>query len=277
MVSIDFKALYPSMSCDAIICAVKEMIMRSRMSIFDVDWREVAKYVAVEVSPEEIEAEGLTLVVPKRKKRRTRHITINYLRQKNNDQKWTMARKPGSQQKKKLLSLAISVGVKKVMSNHTYMVGDDCYLQMGGGAIGLELTGALSRPFMQRWDRIFLEMVKRSGIKMKLYKRYVDDSNQVAKVPPIGAKYDKTLKKVVFDEQEVRLSEKDDARLARILKDIANQVQDGIKMEAEFPSNDAGKMAILDMNVWMDSSNNIVYQYYQKQFASKQILHAQSA
>ena len=146
MVSMDFKALYPSMSCDAIICAVKEMIMRSRMSIFDVDWREVAKYVAVEVSPEEIEAEGLTLVVPKRKKRRTRHITINYLRQKNNDQKWTVARKPGSQQKNIFLSLAISVAVfMQVMYNHTYMVGDDCHLQ-------------------------------KFGVKMKKYKRYVDDS-----------------------------------------------------------------------------------------------------
>ena len=51
----------------------------------------------------------------------------------------------------------------------------------------------------------------------------------------------------MFDEQEIRLSEK-------------------------FPSNhDAGKMAILDMNVWMDRSKYIVYQHYQKQ-----ILHAQS-
>ena len=69
---------------------------------------------------------------------------------------------------------------------------------------------------------------------------------------------------------------KDYARLARILKDIVNEVQDGIEMEAELPSNnDGGKMAILDMNVWMDSSKNIVYHYYQKQVTSKQILHAQ--
>ena len=47
-----------------------------------------------------------------------------------------------------------------------------------------------------------------------------------------------------------------------MLKDIA-EVQEGIKMEAEFPSNDrSGKMAILDMSVWMDSDNNIVYEHY---------------
>ena len=49
-------------------------------------------------------------------------------------------------------------------------------------------------------------------------------------------------------------------------------------MEAEFPSNnESDKMAILDMNVWMDSSSYIVYQHYQKQVASKQIMSAQSA
>ena len=41
-----------------------------------------------------------------------------------------------------------------------------------------------------------------------MYKRYVDDSNQVAKTPPIGTKYDKNLKKLVVDEQEIRLGEK---------------------------------------------------------------------
>ena len=75
--------------------------------------------------------------------------------------------------------------------------------------------------------------------------------------------------KYFFCEQEVRTNEQDDARLARFLKD--NEVQEGIKMEAEFPSNDMnGKMAILDMSVWMDSDNNIVYEHYQKSVASKQ-------
>ena len=126
LVSMDVKALYPSMSWTAIVCAVKEMIENSSMDIDDVDWREVAKYVAVMVPRDTIEAEGLSLVVPKRKKNRTRRITINYLRQKNNDQKWAVARKPGARQKKKLLALAISTGVELVMANHTYMVGDTC-------------------------------------------------------------------------------------------------------------------------------------------------------
>ena len=184
IISMDVKALFPSMKWDDIISAVKEMILRSEMTIEDVDWGEVAKYIAVMVTQEEIDAEGLSHVIPKRKKNRTRKITINYLRQKNNDTKWAIARRPGVVQKRKMLALAVSVGVQCVMSSHTYMVGDTAYLQTEGGAIGLELTGAVSRPFMQKWDRNYLKQIKAAGIDMKMYERYVDDSNQVAKVPP---------------------------------------------------------------------------------------------
>ena len=85
--------------------------------------------VSVCICGEEIEAEGLSLVIPKRKKRRTRNITINYLKQKNNDFKWTIGRKPGTRQKRKMIAMVVSVGVKIVMSNHTYTVEDSYYLQ----------------------------------------------------------------------------------------------------------------------------------------------------
>ena len=39
---------------------------------------------------------------------------------------------------------------------------------------------------------------------MRMYERYIDDSNLVAKVPINGSKYDKDIGLVVFDEQEVR-------------------------------------------------------------------------
>ena len=65
IVSMDVKALYPSMSWVATECAVKELIENSCMETYDVDWREVTKYVALMVPRETIEAEGLDLVVPK--------------------------------------------------------------------------------------------------------------------------------------------------------------------------------------------------------------------
>ena len=233
---MDVKALYPSMKWSEIIKAVKEMILKSPMVIENVDWAAVARYIAVHVPQEEIDAEGLGLVIPKRKKTRTRRITVNYLRNKKNDDTWTVARKPGVRQKKKMLALAITVGVQTVMSGHTYRIGDTVYLQTEGGPIGLELTGAVSRPFMQKWDLLYLEKIRVAGILMRMYKRYVDDSNQIAVVPEPGSRYDENTGRVISDGQGLGAEVEEDERLAWILKGIANTVMEGIEMEAEYPS-----------------------------------------
>ena len=101
--------------------------------------------------------------------------------------------------------MAVSIGVQQVLANHTYTVGDTIYLQTQGGPIGLEITGAVCRPFMMSWDRRYLRMVKEAGIRMPLYKRYIDDSNQLGRVPQEGSKYDANIKRIVVNEEEANL------------------------------------------------------------------------
>ena len=113
-------------------------------------------------------------------------------------------------------------------------------------------------------------------IKMQLYERYVDDSNQIAETPPTGARYESYTRRVVIDIDNDYRS--DDARTAEVLTQIANNVMEGITMEEEYPSkNENGKLAILDMNVWLDSDYNVLYQHYEKPTASRQVLSEQSA
>ena len=64
---------------------------------------------------EEIADEGLQHVVPKRVNSKTKKITINYLQDRKNDEKWIPGRKPGRLQKKRMLALAINVGVEQVL------------------------------------------------------------------------------------------------------------------------------------------------------------------
>ena len=61
------------------------------------------------------------------------------------------------------------------------------YLQASGSPIGLELSGAVSRPFMMYQDSMYLDKVEKAGMNMMMYKRYIDESNQVAVVPPPGS------------------------------------------------------------------------------------------
>ena len=177
-----------------------------------------------------------------------------------------------------MVGIAIAKGVRVCIENHVYKVGDRIFLQKSGGPIGLELTGAVSRAFMKRWDRLYLERVRQAGIVMKVYERYVDDSNQVAVVPPAGARYDEERRKVLIEEKQTDETQGDDERLASIMREIANSIMPCIQMEADWPSKNLdGRLPILDLKVWTDEEGRIRYTHYEKPMATKSILHTKSA
>ena len=112
---------------------------------------------------------------------------------------------------------------------------------------------------------------------MRLYERYVDDSNQVAEIPPANTKYNAQTGKMVKDDNPVP-GETDEQRTARTFKEIANHVQDSIVMEEDYPGrNSDGKLPILDMKVWIDEKHFVVFQHFEKPMANRQILQSQSA
>ena len=278
VISMDVKALYPSMEVEEVVKAVREMVEGSEDQPDDVEWWEVGKYLAVTMTKEQIEKEGLIHVIPRRKKGPNRKVTVAYLSNKQNEGNWTTARMPGYIQRRKMIGITVATGVKACMKNHLYKVGDKVYLQNEGGPIGLELTGAASRAFMWRWDKMYRKNAMKAGIDILLYERYVDDSNQVAVVPERGAKYDTEKKKVIIDEQLKELPETDDERLARVLLDIANDVLPCIQMEADWPSkNRDGRLPILDMKVWMDKEGTILYTHYEKPMSNRSIVSNRSA
>ena len=278
VISMDVKALYPSMDWKEIITSVKEMIKNSKDEVKNVDYEEVGKYLAVTMTKEEITKEGLTEVIPERKIETGRQISVAYLCNKNNVEKWKKTRKPGNRERKKMVALAVAEGIRACMSHHVYRIGDRTFLQQNGGPIGLELTGAVSRAFMWRWDKLYLDKVKKAKITMLMYERYVDDSNQIAVVPPPGSKYSEEEGKIVTDPLLEDHDVPHDERLAKMLLNIANSVMDCIEMEADWPSkNDDQKMPILDMKVWMDKEGTILYQHYEKEVSSKTVLNERSA
>ena len=84
--------------------------------------------------------------------------------------------------------------------------------------------------------------------------------------------------KVKIDENNTDVQEEDDERLARIMLDIANDIKDSIKIEADWPSkNNDKRLPILDMKVWMDTQGTILYSHYEKPMSNKAFLNSQSA
>ena len=171
IISMDVKALYPSMDWNEIEKAVRELVETSDRDVEGVDWQEVGKYLAVMMTEGEIMEEKLQHVVPRRRAEIGRKISIAYLCNKQNEEKWLPSRMPGHRQKKRMVGIAIAKGVRVCIENHVYKVGDRIFLQKSGGPIGLELTGAVSRAFMKKWDRLYLERVRQAGIVVKVYER----------------------------------------------------------------------------------------------------------
>ena len=142
---------------------------------------------------------------------------------------------------------------------------------------GCKLTGAVSRAFMARWDRIYLQKVKKAGINMHVYERYVDDSNQLAEISPPNTEYNVQTGKLVKVDN-LNVDETEEGRSVRLLLSIANSVQDDIVMEADHPDkNDDNKLPILDMKVWLNGEKFAVFQHYEKPVSNKQVMHSQSA
>ena len=82
IISMDVKALYPSMEWKEIITSVREMIESSEIEEENINWTELGKYLAVTMSKDEITDEGLRHVIPRRKEETNRNITVSYLNDK---------------------------------------------------------------------------------------------------------------------------------------------------------------------------------------------------
>ena len=105
-----------------------------------------------------------------------------------------------------MLACVVSIGVEVVMRNHTYTMGEKIYQQREGCPIGLDLSQAVARSVMMKYDREFIGgMESATGLKMRMYARYVDDTNLI-----------------------VESEDDDEERVAQSLMQIANGVIEGI-------------------------------------------------
>ena len=84
-------------------------------------------------------------------------------------------RKPTESERKKMVAIAMSLIVKKVMTNFLYTFGGEDRKQDSGGPIGDVLTKATSRHMGNEFDELFNDQVVKLGLKQEMYQRYADD------------------------------------------------------------------------------------------------------
>ena len=74
------------------------------------------------------------------------------------------------------MSLCVQQGLLTALDTHMYTWHKEVKKQVGGLAIGLDLSRAVGRLVMLEWDQKFLKLARDNQINIYMYKRYVDDS-----------------------------------------------------------------------------------------------------
>ena len=69
---------------------------------------------------------------------------------------------PTPLQRRKMIGLALKVGIRALMQGHLYLLEGKVHLQSEGGLIGLELSGALARMIILLWDRELLQKLNKA-------------------------------------------------------------------------------------------------------------------
>jgi hypothetical protein len=138
--------------------------------------------------------------------------------------------------------------------------------QVGGGAIGLRLTGEIARIVMMEFDSILKAKLTSLQIQDWTYGRYVDDANCVASVLPLGTRYNRETDNLEIKDDDIEVDRliKSDKRTFTIIQDVANNIWPEIQWTMDVPSNhEDGMMPMLDTQVCI-RDNQVVFEYYEK-------------
>ena len=245
-------------------------------------YEEIALYVAVHTTQENLQLQNLAEVCPSRTTNRGAKPTVKSLTSDTTEKRWNNWNRPvcdpDESEKRALIVAALAIGMKHVMKNHTYNYANTIKRQTKGGPIGLDLTGGIAQVYMIWWNDELKRRLVDIGIVLLLKKCYVDDVNYGLHPTPPGARY---VDGRIYIEEAMAVQDiltPDDERTMKIIRDVGNSIHESTQLEYDCPSLHAdNKMPILDLKVWVNEQNTIMHEFYAKDVSSKAVVNYSSA
>ena len=150
-----------------------------------------------------------------------------------------------------LVGWTITQALEFTYGHHYYSVGGKVFKQADGGPQGLDTAVECSEVYMLEFDRGFLLLLNKLGLKVWVYVRYVDDITVVAPAIKHGWDYDPVLRKMVYSND--MQWESPDIRTMKVLQKIANSLDRNLQFTVDCPGlQESRKLPILDITVWVD-------------------------
>ena len=273
--SMDVKQLYPNCKLENVYCSIIQAFKLSNLVFDNINRDFLVRYVSL-CRGGKTDSE-LDKYLPKPKPRTT---LKSFLREQKADQFF----RPNAEtvnmsddEVRLLLGYACAESTKIVMSNHFYTIGGALKRQLDGGSTGMDLTVEIASLCMLIFDISFNEKCATLNVNIALYKRFVDDIDEVLHEITEGWFYDIASDKMVFDLEHPYSDLKGDQRTLSILCDIANQINQNIQFTFECPSLfENEKLPILDLFVWIDNCQ-VKHSFYKKPISSNYTILKRSA
>ena len=283
--SMDCIALYPSCKIQESAVVVQALVTKYADSFLDnINWEEASRYIALTHTPGQINALGLKDVVHYRKSRRgtrpgitTKEVgTALHLPIQSVESLFISPdQQPSDAQKALMLGVVVKTAVIAAMSGHVFRFNGTTYVQDDGGAMGNELTVAIARSVMLKWDRQFKQLCTDNLVALLLYRRYVDDQLGVYAIIAPGYRWSTLENAIIFNGDMVDEDTALDpaARTLGVIKDMANSISPDLQMTLDCPGpHNSGRMPVLDLEVWLDGTGEINYEFYRKPIRSEEVI-----
>ena len=169
---------YPSLDKTLSARTAKQAMLETDVQFSGVNYREAARYCALEMSETEIRMSKLRRIIPTRRySKGTRPSIIGPLPlgpSTDDDCQWVFPKRNiTNEDKKLLLATVMEIAVRTVFETHVYQFAGKMYHQQQGGPIGLRATGAISRIVMADWDGRLLQQLLTAGLAVEEAARYV--------------------------------------------------------------------------------------------------------
>ena len=281
----DVCALYPSSTAGLAGKAVREAILQSEVSFEGIDFKELAKYIAINASEYEVAQSGLRRVVPVRAKRRgakpgMKGAGVLGPHKNKNDEMWKFPKyEPTAEDRRKLLAKGVEIAVKVMYTTHLYTFAGKVYKQRSGAPIGLRGSGASLRVIMNLWDTKVLELMENIKLVPRVAFRYVDDIRKLLNAIKLGWRWtDGVMEyKKAWEEEERNENLTPIKKTARELKKMYESVHKELKFEMETCEDfESRTLPTLDYQCWMEEGK-LLYRFYMKKMAKKTLIMKSSA
>ena len=179
---------------------------------------------------------------------------------------------------KSMLAEAVSKASISIMNNHIYKFDDKYYVQKNEGSIGVTFTGVAAEIKMLRWCLKLKQKLQQLNIKNHLQTRLVDDITMIPEIIKPGMKYENGVLVHCNEKEKEDDNIADDIRTMSIIQEVANEIDDDIKITYDVPSKHSDKMVpILDLKVRINDEGYVEHVFYRKPMATNILTHKDSA